>query len=112
MNEAVAYLRNASPLNALVWNEKLEQAATFHTNDIGPQGLVQHDSSDGTSFSDRTRRYGSGGSFAENISFGPTTGYDVVMGLFIDDGVASRGHRDNLFGASWTQTANNSGTHQ
>ena len=36
VNEAVDYLRNATPLNALVWNDKLEQAATFHTNDIGP----------------------------------------------------------------------------
>ena len=55
-------------------------------------------------------RYGSG-SFGENISFGPTNGNDVVMALFIDDCVASRGHRDNLFKATWTQTANNSGTH-
>ena len=40
VNEGIAYLRSASPLGALVWNDKLEQAATFHTNDIGPAGLV------------------------------------------------------------------------
>ena len=40
VNEAIDYLRNASPLGALTWNIKLEQAATFHTNDIGPKGLI------------------------------------------------------------------------
>mmetsp|Transcript_13480 Transcript_13480/g.31696 ORF Transcript_13480/g.31696 Transcript_13480/m.31696 type:complete len:881 (-) Transcript_13480:93-2735(-) len=36
-------------------------------------------------------------SVAENCDFGGTTPFEVVMGLTIDDGVPSRGHRENIF---------------
>lgn len=97
-------------MGALTWNVKLENAAKFHTADIGPKGLVQHNSSDGTSSADRIRRFGTG-SWGENLAFGPSKGNDIVMALFIDDGVADRGHRVNIFTPSWTETASNTGTH-
>ena len=34
---------------------------------------------------------------AENLSFGQTTGKDVVLQLIIDDNVKERGHRNNIF---------------
>ena len=102
MNEAIAFLQSVTPVGALTWNTKLEEAAKFHTEDIGPKGLVQHNSSDGTTTENRLARYGTG-SWGENIMFGPTTGNDIVMGLFIDDGKPDRGHRTNLFNASWRE---------
>ena len=57
-------------------------------------------------------RYGNvGGYSAENISYGKSTGLDVVMQLFIDDGIANRGHRTNLFNAEVAVTGNFSGPH-
>ena len=58
-------------------------------------------------------RYGSWArSAAENISYGSNTGMDIVMQLFIDDGVSTRGHRMNLFSSTSTVTGNFSGQHK
>jgi len=60
----------------------------------------------------RMSRYGTWGSYAaENISYGNNEGIDIVMQLFIDDGVSSRGHRNNLFSTRATVTGNHSGSH-
>ena len=66
--------------------------------------IFGHNSSDGTSFSKRIERrcgasYGSSG---ENIGTdfkveGRDHALKTVMGLIIDDGVPSRGHRKNIF---------------
>ena len=80
-------------------------------DDIGPRGLVQHNSSDGTSMGDRVFRYGSASTVGENISFGSDRGNEIVMQLFIDDGVPSRGHRTNLFSANFIETGANTGPH-
>ena len=37
----------------------------------------------------------------ENIAYGTTGGEAVVIALFIDDGVPSRGHRTNIFSNSY-----------
>ena len=67
-------------------------------------GIFGHNSSDGRSFSARIdkrcgKAYGSSG---ENIGTdfkvqGRNHALQTVMGLIIDDGVASRGHRKNIF---------------
>ena len=36
------------------------------------------------------------GPFAENCSYGPKTGFDIVVQLLVDDGVESLGHRLNI----------------
>ena len=49
---------------------------------------------------ERMNRHGrASGSWAENIAYGNNDAIEIVMQLFIDDGVSSRGHRDNIVGA-------------
>jgi uncharacterized protein YkwD len=46
----------------------------------------------------RVERYASwSGSIAENIDMGNSASVDVVVALIVDDGVPTRGHRNNLF---------------
>jgi hypothetical protein len=48
--------------------------------------------------SDRIAKYGQFvASAGENIAYGTTGGKEIVLQLIIDDGVASRGHRENIF---------------
>ncbi len=46
----------------------------------------------------RVERYASwSGSIAENIDVGNNSAVDIVIALIVDDGVSTRGHRNNLF---------------
>jgi uncharacterized protein YkwD len=100
VREAAAALRGQSPLPALAASRGLSRAARDHVEDQGPRGRLGHSGSDGSDMTDRIERYGTwDGSVAENISYGSTTARDVVIGLLVDDGVPSRGHRANILSA-------------
>lgn len=58
-------------------------------------------------------RYGEYGITAsENLSYGPDVGTDVVMALFVDDGVPDRGHRHALFAEKSAVAGGYSGPHR
>lgn len=83
-------------LPELLPSEKLYKSAEYHALDMGKAGMTGHDSSDGTSFNTRlTRMYG-GWTFGENCSYGYLEPLDIVIGLLVDDGIPSLGHRKNL----------------
>lgn len=53
---------------------------------------------DGSDLSTRVERYStSSGYCGENISYRAGSGMETVLRLVVDDGVKSRGHRDNIF---------------
>ena len=51
-------------------------------------------------------------SAGENLSYGPEDGTDVVMALFVDDGVPDRGHRVTLFKENLAVAGGYSGSHR
>ena len=62
--------------------------------------------------SDRLKKYGDLNSSAgENIAYGTKGGKDIVLQLIIDDGVASRGHRTNIFNANFKYLGSWSSSH-
>jgi uncharacterized protein YkwD len=97
-DEAIDFLLRQAPLPPLAMDDDLAAAALEHVADQGPAGKVGHDGPAGEAFDARIRRHGVAADLAaENIAYGPSRAYDVVRELIIDSGVASRGHRRNLF---------------
>lgn len=98
LDEAIAFLEKARPVGPLRFNEGLARAARLHARDIGPRGALEHVGADGSRLSDRLNRLGTWqGLIAENISTSEDDPRQVVIQLLVDDGVAGRGHRHNLF---------------
>lgn len=112
LDEAIAFLRAASPLPPLQPSPGMSMAATDHVNDTGPKGITGHDGSDGSSSFERIDRYGDrSGYVGENISYGMNSAQDVVAQLIIDDGVPSRGHRENIFNPQYQFIGVDTGSH-
>lgn len=84
-------------------NENLCKASRAHVNDIGPKGLVQHNSSDGTKTFDRVGKYYKGGAMAENISFGYSDLLKIIRQLLINEGNEKVGCRTNILGDAYTR---------
>ncbi len=102
VREAIAFLKRQEPRPALTWSDGLWRAARDHARDQGPTGATGHAGSDGSTLDDRTKRYGRWlETVGENIEYGSSTAREVVIALIVDDGVASRGHRTNIFAASF-----------
>jgi uncharacterized protein YkwD len=111
--EAVAHLRAQAPLRPLRADGALASAALEHVELQGPAGEIGHDGPDGERFYERLRRHGLSETIAaENIAYGPPSPAEVVRALIIDSGVPSRGHRRNIFHASFQVVGVSCGPHR
>ena len=80
VQEAIEYLNRMTAVNPVRWNDCLYTASREHVLDIGPKGLVQHESSDGTSVKERLKRYGKIVTcYGENLSFHCETAMEVIL---------------------------------
>lgn len=99
------------PVGALKWNDVLASSALSHSKDMNATGKLDHNSSDGTSFSARITAAGYiWQTVGENIAWGQTSEQQVFNGW-----LNSEGHCKNMmngafkdFGAAkdgvyWTQ---------
>ena len=112
-DETINYLENISPLEPLQWDKYLYSSAKEHVNDIGPKGLLQYESSDGTLPEKRITKYGNYvDSFGENINFGPEDALGVIIALALDDNEEGRNHRKNLFESKYKKVGIVCGPHQ
>jgi uncharacterized protein YkwD len=98
LEEAINFVRSAKPLAPLEIRNGLVLAAKDHLNDLVKTGKSGHRGSDGSSVEDRFTRYGTwSDSVGEDIVYHSRTARENVISLIIDDGVANRGHRRNIF---------------
>ena len=110
LDEAVQFLSRQRPLPALSWSTGLAKGAADLVREQTVSGETGHDGRG--DMKKRINTYGSWrSSLGENISYGPDTARQVVMGLIIDDGVADRGHRKNIFDRSFATMGAACGPH-
>lgn len=98
VKEAINFLNNQKVIVDFKESNGLYLAAKDHARDIGVNGLASHEGTDGSRMCDRIEKYGDWQiSIAENIGFDDSKARDIVLNMIIDDGNASRGHRNNIF---------------
>ena len=98
VDEAIRFLSRQKPLPPLAWSAGLSAAAAELAEEEGVSGAVGHFGKSSRGPKERIERQGEWqGRIGENITYGPSDARQVVMNLIIDDGVPSRGHRENVF---------------
>lgn len=109
VDEAIRYLRSASPRPALAFSPGMSRAAADHCA-AQARGGMSHNAGGNTG--SRISRYGSySGSWGENISCGRQSAREIVIALIVDDGLRSRKHRNNIFSTNFTVAGAATGPH-
>ncbi len=97
VREAIDTLLSTPPLGDLSPSGELQQAALDHAEDSELNDLIGHQGSDGSKTSDRIKKYGNWNKqMGENIRYGNDNAREIIVGMLVDDGVPTRGHRKNL----------------
>ena len=111
VDEAIAFLRRQKPMSLLSPDLILALTAGDHVSDQGPTGFIGHYGSDGRDFLTRVSRRGGDPYGGENISYGYDTAREVMVQLLVDDNIADRGHRRNLFRDGYVRAGVSCGPH-
>lgn len=112
LDEAVKFLQAAKPLPPLQLSKGMCMGAKDQSFDQSQTGAVSHQGGDKSFSWDRVARYGEWKTpISENIAYDSGTARDIVISLIIDDGVPSRGHRNNIFNSSYIVTGVSCGKH-
>ena len=98
LDDAIAFLRTVKPLSPLELRTGMVSGAKLHLADLQKTGGFGHRGSDGSMPEDRLSRFGMWEeSVGEDIVYDSRGTRNDVIGMIIDDGVSTRGHRKNLF---------------
>ncbi len=98
-------LRTYNTVEPVYYEPRLNRSARFHAEDMASNGCFQHDSCDGTPWSDRIwSYYPQARAIGENIAAGYATAKGFVEGLLCDasggqcaqDKTSQAGHRTNI----------------
>jgi uncharacterized protein YkwD len=102
--ECISYLRTVQPVTPITGSSLLESSALDHVKDLSQNDKLSHISANGDSIQHRIERFGTWRGFiGENIDCGNRSAAHIVMMLLIDDGDASRGHRENCLNPNFLE---------
>jgi uncharacterized protein YkwD len=97
LEEAVRVLSSAKPVGPLEVSQGMCSGAKALAAEQGSSGATGHKGSDGSFCEQRVERFGAWAApIGENLSYGDETARERVIAFLIDDGFASRGHRERL----------------
>jgi hypothetical protein len=105
-------LHDYAAVEPMYYERQLNQSARAHARDMADNNCFQHDSCDGTPWSDRLRSfYPDAFIIGENVAAGYTTAKDMIDNLLCDesgglcaaDRASSAGHRTNIMDARLRQ---------
>lgn len=92
VNSLFSTLKKTKKMGLLLPQKDLFEVAKTHAEDSGKKGTVGHQNVT-SRFKKMAPRYSE---TAENCDYGNENALDIVMSLLIDEGVADRGHRENI----------------
>ena len=112
VDDAIKFLRTAKPLGPLSASEGLSLAALSHVKDQSSSGATGHKGADSTFIEERVKPYGTWqGGIGENLTYGDESARERILTWLIDDGFASRGHRNRLMSQNYRVAGVSCGPH-
>lgn len=98
VKEAFEFLEEHEPLKPLTTNGAILKAAKEHSEDMQKNGITGHTGSNGSTMAQRVEKNGKWkGGLSENVAFQQFSGLDFILYWIVDDGMASRADRKNIF---------------
>lgn len=112
VEDAIKFLKAAKPLGPLNASQGLSLAALSHVKDQSSSGATGHRGNDSTFIEQRVKPYGTWqGGIGENLTYGNQTARERLLMWLIDDGFASRGHRNRIMSENYKVAGISCGAH-
>ncbi len=112
VEDAIKFLRAAKPLGPLTTSHGLCLAALSHVKDQSASGTTGHKGADSAFIEQRVKSYGNWqGGIGENLAYGNQSARERLLTWLIDDGFASRGHRNRLMSGNYKVAGLSCGPH-
>jgi uncharacterized protein YkwD len=112
VEDAIKFLRSATPAGPLSSSHGLCLAALSHVKDQSGSGATGHAGADKTLIEQRVKPFGRWqGDIGENLVYGDESARERILTWLIDDGVASRGHRRRIMSQDYKVAGISCGPH-
>ena len=112
VEDAIKFMKTAKVLGPLNASTGLSLAALAHVKDQSSTGATGHRGTDSTFIEQRVKPYGIWqGGIGENLTYGNSSARERVLTWLIDDGFASRGHRNRIMSDNYRVAGVSCGAH-
>ena len=112
VEDAIKFMKTAKALGPLNASQGLCLAALSHVKDQSSTGATGHRGNDSTFIEQRVKPFGIWqGGIGENLTYGNSSARERVLTWLIDDGFASRGHRNRIMSDNYRVAGVSCGAH-